>query len=133
MADRYKFKTKLRSKARDLRSHGRTLEAKKEHKRDIQRAGGSIYATERWKQLAKRYKKQHPRCVECGATNKERQLYVDHIVEIQDLPQRENDPLVWDESNLQTLCARCHGKKTHTKREERSHSQLLKDLNWLDE
>ena len=43
-------------------------------------------------------------CVECDARHK---LQVDHIK-----PVRTHPELSWELSNLQTLCERCHSRKT---------------------
>lgn len=132
MSDRYQFKTRLKSRARPLREHGRQLKPP-DHTADYDRAGASIYSTDRWRQLAKKFKRKHPTCSSCGISSNERRLYVDHIVEIKDLPLRANDPDVWAEENLQTLCARCHGAKSYKEQGKRSQAKLIDQLSWLDE
>lgn len=47
--------------------------------------------------------KRHPNCVMCGQPGS----VLDHIVSIRKAPERRLDP-----SNWQTLCHRCHGRKT---------------------
>jgi len=46
------------------------------------------------------------KCVDCGATNKERTLHVDHIIPVS---QGGSDEL----SNLQTLCDKCNFSKNN--------------------
>jgi len=68
----------------------------------------SMYESRRWRETREAYLRQHPLCVEC-----EKKGYLvpavvcDHIV-----PHRGKYELFWDISNLQGLCARCHGRKT---------------------
>jgi 5-methylcytosine-specific restriction protein A len=45
----------------------------------------------------------HPLCVICDHIAEE----VDHVV-----PHRDNDALMFDWGNLQSLCKRCHSAKT---------------------
>ena len=62
----------------------------------------------RWQVLRNRFLAQHPHCQECLkkgiltlATD------VDHIV-----PHRGDSALLYDETNLQSLCHECHSRKT---------------------
>lgn len=57
-----------------------------------------------WQRLAKQILERDPTCVLCHIRPSE---HADHIVPIRDAPDRRLDP-----TNLQGLCARCHGKKT---------------------
>jgi 5-methylcytosine-specific restriction protein A len=52
------------------------------------------------------FKRDGYRCVDCGATNKERTLHVDHIIPVS---QGGSDEL----SNLQTLCDKCNFSKNN--------------------
>lgn len=131
MSSRYKFKTRLKTRCRPLRQHGRLLTVEPSDNYD--RAGANVYSSERWKLFAMKYKQANPRCVKCGATNNESRLYVDHKIEIADMPYGELDTGVWDERNLQTLCARCHGKKTEKEKQKRKQKTLETELSWLDE
>jgi hypothetical protein len=54
------------------------------------------------------FKRDDYRCLECGATNKESTLHIDHIIPVSQGGSNEID-------NLQTLCARCNlGKHNGT-------------------
>ena len=57
-----------------------------------------------WRRAAVAYLNEHPACVICGEGE---QLEVDHIVPLRDRPD-----LKYETRNLQTLCKRCHGRKT---------------------
>lgn len=57
-----------------------------------------------WKILREQHLRQHPYCVKCQATHG---LEVDHII-----PHKGNYKLLFDINNLQTLCHRCHSRKT---------------------
>lgn len=62
----------------------------------------------KWRKARARYLKVHPLCVRCqekGILTKA--TVVDHIV-----PHRGDKTLFWDESNWQSLCKKCHDKKT---------------------
>ena len=83
---------------------------------DKQRAGESVYRTERWKQLSASMRKTGV-CAVCGATQKQRRLYLDHVREIKD----GGDP--FSPSNLQILCARHHVIKTRTAAAERGAAE----------
>ena len=72
---------------------------------EVERAGTPIYNTERWKQLSATMRK-NGHCVVCGATTRQRRLFVDHRIEIRD----GGDP--WHPANLQILCALHHRHKT---------------------
>lgn len=62
----------------------------------------------KWRRLSKLYLKAHPLCCECKRQSKlTPATVVDHIV-----PHRGNQKLMWDESNWQSLCKRCHDRKT---------------------
>lgn len=68
------------------------------------RAGSAIYKTARWKAVRKQAKDRDDwRCVECGNRGR---LEVDHIKAIRD------GGAEFDLDNLQTLCVRCHSRKT---------------------
>ena len=62
----------------------------------------------RWRKVREGYLLYHPLCVECSKVNIiEPATVVDHIV-----PHRGDKRLFWDKSNWQSLCKRCHDKKT---------------------
>ncbi len=64
--------------------------------------------TSKWRRLSKLYLKAHPLCEECKRNGKlTPATVVDHII-----PHRGDEHLMWSESNWQSLCKRCHDKKT---------------------
>jgi 5-methylcytosine-specific restriction protein A len=70
--------------------------------------GRKWYATARWAALRKRVLDEDPLCAWCQAKGYVRGATdVDHVV-----PHRGDPRLFWDRSNLQGLCAECHGEKT---------------------
>jgi 5-methylcytosine-specific restriction enzyme A len=59
----------------------------------------------RWAALRQRaLRRDGFRCVECGARGR---LELDHIVAVREAPD-----LAFDLANLQSLCPRCHARKT---------------------
>ncbi len=64
--------------------------------------------TSKWRKLSKLYLNKHPLCVECKRKGKlTPATVVDHII-----PHRGNEELMWSESNWQSLCKKCHDRKT---------------------
>ena len=62
----------------------------------------------RWQKLRNRFIAQHPYCEECMKQGKiTLATDVDHIV-----PHRGDPALLYDETNLQSLCKACHSRKT---------------------
>ena len=61
-----------------------------------------FYLTPRWRKFSKWYRIHHPLCAVCGHTGR----LVDHVVPV----RYGGDP--FDEDNVQTLCQRCHNRKT---------------------
>ena len=59
----------------------------------------------KWRSVRKRYLYDNPFCVGCGRVAE----VVDHII-----PHRGDEGLLYDESNFQPLCKRCHDRKTGT-------------------
>lgn len=71
------------------------------------RYSAAVTRTRRWKALRlEALRRDGFRCVSCGGR---RRLEVDHIK-----PVRSHPELAFDLANLQTLDARCHGRKTRT-------------------
>jgi 5-methylcytosine-specific restriction endonuclease McrA len=69
------------------------------------RHSAAIIRTPRWKALRVIAKRRDGwKCVQCGASG---DLEVDHIE-----PVRTRPDLAYELSNLQTLCVRCHSRKT---------------------
>jgi 5-methylcytosine-specific restriction protein A len=70
----------------------------------------NLYKSYRWRNARLRYLMEHPLCVECerigrlisGNT-------INHII-----PHKGNYDLFWNESNWETLCKRCHDRRTAT-------------------
>ena len=61
-----------------------------------------------WQKASKAFLMAHPLCAECdrqGTTGAA--TLVDHVI-----PHKGNQVLFWDESNWQSLCKRCHDRKT---------------------
>lgn len=82
------------------------------------------YNDHRWRELSKRFKEKNPYCVKC----KEKGLIVasevtDHI---QRLREDGCEYDMYDETNLQALCKRCHaqksGKEAHGYKERPNNS-----------
>jgi 5-methylcytosine-specific restriction protein A len=71
--------------------------------------------TARWQRARAWYLDTHPLCEQC---QRERRLttatVVDHI-----RPHRGDKTLFWDQSNWQSLCRRCHDRKTARERGNR--------------
>lgn len=80
-----------------------------EHRRDDRRP--SAYQrgyNHHWQKASRNYLIANPFCVECQKEGKVTLATdVDHIV-----PHKGNKELFWDMSNWQSLCKRCHGRKT---------------------
>jgi 5-methylcytosine-specific restriction protein A len=81
------------------------------HKREVNKErnemNSKIY-NNRWRKASKAYLKDNPLCVHC---KKEDRLTpateVDHII-----PHGGDMKRFWDKSNWQSLCKKCHSKKT---------------------
>ena len=81
---------------------------KPQHNRRVSAAYHSWYDGDEWKALRAEHLLEEPFCREC-ARNGERvpATVVDHIV-----PHRGDRQLFRDKGNLQSLCKRCHDRKT---------------------
>lgn len=88
-------------------------EKERQQKADAKRREENKSSTQRgygykWQKISKQWRKDHPLCVMC-----EKQGIitpaecVDHIV-----PHRGDPNLLYDLSNLQSLCWKCHSRKT---------------------
>jgi 5-methylcytosine-specific restriction protein A len=58
---------------------------------------------EAWQRLSRSFLRRWPHCFRCGKPAE----VVDHVVSIEADPSRK-----YDESNLESLCRSCHGRKT---------------------
>lgn len=71
----------------------------------FRRHGTWVYRDRRWPALRMAAKRRDGfACVQCGSRHR---LEIDHIEPVRDRPD-----LAWSLSNLQTLCGRCHSRKT---------------------
>jgi 5-methylcytosine-specific restriction protein A len=62
----------------------------------------------RWQRARKHYLQRHPLCVTCQTVDETvAATVVDHII-----PHRGDQELFWNQGNWQSLCKRCHDKKT---------------------
>ena len=71
------------------------------------REARAFYTSREWKHLRQNFLIEHPFCEECrknGRLNKA--IVADHVI-----PIKQGGPAL-DESNLQALCASCHGSKS---------------------
>jgi 5-methylcytosine-specific restriction protein A len=64
----------------------------------------------RWRRLRQWFLNSHPLCAECGRHGiLKAAAVVDHVI-----PHRGDQTLLYDQSNLQSLCTTCHNRKTAT-------------------
>lgn len=62
----------------------------------------------RWRRVRREWLANHPYCAQCDRDGFVRAAtVVDHIK-----PHRGNETLFWDPRNRQSLCKRCHDRKT---------------------
>ena len=62
----------------------------------------------RWREARRAWLAKHPLCVLCGESGRTvAASVVDHVV-----PHRGDRQLFWDSSNWQSLCEKCHNRKT---------------------
>lgn len=74
-----------------------------------------LYNTDRWRELRADQLLREPFCRECAKAGRRTYATVaDHIV-----PHRGDTRLFHDLANLQSLCERCHNRKTAKERAER--------------
>lgn len=75
-----------------------------------------FYHSRRWRRMSRNYRAKHPFCKLC----RQKGLYthaqiVDHIIPIRTPKGWQKR---WDESNFQSLCIRCHNRKSLEDRDE---------------
>ena len=81
------------------------------------------YCRTRWLKLRAHILDKEPLCVDCKKEGKVTPAtVVDHIKAI----DGEDDPLFYDEHNLQSLCDKCHRKKTRKDNSRYSTSNIAK-------
>lgn len=74
-----------------------------------------LYNTDRWRELRADQLLREPFCRECAKTGRRTYATVaDHVT-----PHRGDARLFHDPANLQSLCERCHNRKTAKERAER--------------
>ncbi|MDO6722783.1 HNH endonuclease [Celeribacter halophilus] len=79
-----------------------------------------VLRTKRWKMLRHVIlERDEWACVQCGSLKR---LEVDHIEPVRNAPDKAFDP-----SNLQTLCASCHTKKTRVECGHKERSPARKE------
>lgn len=67
-----------------------------------------LYKTARWERVRKSWLARHPLCAEHDARGRVFQAtVVDHII-----AHKGDETLFWDATNYQSLCVRCHNRKT---------------------
>lgn len=83
------------------------------------------YDCRQWRRLRAYVLAKSPLCVSCADNNKVTAAQcVDHI----EGHNGRSDPKFWDESNLQSLCFRCHADKTAAERAERAQNSAMQEL-----
>jgi 5-methylcytosine-specific restriction protein A len=87
-----------------------------------------FYSTKRWKQARDFILSKSPLCVKCLEDNiLTPATDVDHIKDLRDRPD-----LCLDESNLQSLCKSCHGKKTYAAVRPKQTVYKTVNMKWKD-
>lgn len=86
-------------RARYCPEHAHILTAKKRRRT----FDPDFYGRAEWKRLRAEYRKRHPLCERC---RRAAAAHVHHKI-----PRRERPELSLSWSNLEALCARCHGKE----------------------
>lgn len=70
--------------------------------------GAEFYQTTRWRRARLAFLERNPMCADCAELGIDVEASeVDHIV-----PHRGDARLMWDRKNWQSLCKRCHSRKT---------------------
>ena len=94
-----------------LTDDGRCAGHKRQGRRDSDRRRGSSASRSygsRWQKAREAYLGRHPLCAQCRALGRiVPATVVDHIV-----PHKGDDRLFWDSGNWESLCKRCHDRKT---------------------
>jgi len=111
-----KFCRRRSCNCRHVSKHGRQVQISwkdgKGEKKKRKSANSRGY-TAAWQKARLRHIHNNPLCVEClrqgklTGNTKDKPLHVDHIT-----PHRGDWAIFWDSDNWQTLCYKCHGRKT---------------------
>ena len=73
-----------------------------------------LYSRRRWHALRRQWLAEHPLCAECERRGEIRMATdVDHVT-----PHKGDAKLFWSTANMQSLCARCHGRKSAREQRE---------------
>ena len=92
-------------RAEEGSSYCKTHKSKEEDMRLTSTERGYNY---RWQKVRKIYLRRNPLCFECLKEGRiEPATVVDHIE-----PHRGDNEKFWNEDNFQSLCERCHNRKT---------------------
>ncbi len=93
------------------RPHGVPSKQERQREHDQRRGSSSQRGYGyRWQRYRERFLQQHPLCAACERDGKiTLATEVDHVV-----PARNNPGQFWNSRNHQSLCARCHSRKTAT-------------------
>ena len=90
------------------------------HPEEIRSAAARGYDW-KWRKMSKAFLEAHPLCVRCMQEGRYvKATVVDHII-----PHRGDPELFWDQSNWQSLCKRCHDRKTMTEDRWKEYSYKL--------
>jgi 5-methylcytosine-specific restriction protein A len=94
--------------------YGKSPEIKRIYDKNV-RVNQSFYDSPAWRKVRATYKRANPLCVSCKAEGFAIEAKViDHIIEIKD------GGAALSYSNLQSLCHKCHNRKTAEERSKRN-------------
>ena len=92
--------------------------------RRVQRESDAWYRTKRWQAMRDYQLAKEPLCRECLAVGKlTPATECDHII-----PHKGNELLFFDRKNLQSLCKKCHSRKTAAEDGGFGHKSFRSDL-----
>ena len=89
-----------------FKKYGQPFQTKEQKNWLKDKSHAAIYHSSQWKKLREMFLSKHPFCVEC----KRKGYFIDHIIPISEGGE------MYNESNLQTLCKSCNGRKTVNQR-----------------
>jgi 5-methylcytosine-specific restriction endonuclease McrA len=89
-----------------------------------------IYRSQRWTELSRRYRHQHPICNRCHAVHRiQVSELIHHIEPLESVLARKGDP--FDESNLEAICFECHQSELNAKREVNVRKRTAHDVEYV--